>query len=188
MGWKVNLWARLFDGEKAYQLIEEQLTPVHEGEGHGGTYLNLLDAHPPFQIDGNFGCTSGIAEMLVQSHDGVIHLLPALPQQWSSGKVTGLKTRGGFTIDLAWHDRKIVSLKIISTIGGNCRLRTAAPLEDTRLSKASAENKNVYFAVAKIKAPLVSAISPVASLSLPFVHEYDLPTEKSKIYSFIFSN
>jgi alpha-L-fucosidase 2 len=187
MGWKVNLWARLFDGERAYQLIEEQLTPVHEGEGHGGTYLNLLDAHPPFQIDGNFGCTSGIAEMLVQSHDGVIHLLPALPQQWSSGQVTGLKARGGFTIDLEWHNRKVTALKIISTIGGNCRLRTAAPLNDIRLTNSIGVNKNVFFEVSKIKTPIISSAAMLASTSLPMVYEYDLLTEINKTYYFTFS-
>lgn len=147
MGWKVNLWARLLDGDHAYKLITDQLTPSLQpgGRQRGGTYPNLFDAHPPFQIDGNFGCTAGIAEMLLQSHDGAIHLLPALPQAWKSGTVRGLRARGGFEVDVTWENGAVNSAIIKSSLGGICRIRSYVPLTGKGLKKAHGWNPNPYF-------------------------------------------
>lgn len=134
MGWKVCLWARMLDGDHALSIIRNQLRLVSPditmSDPNGGTYANMFDAHAPFQIDGNFGCCAGIAEMLLQSHAGFIHLLPALPAKWAKGSVTGLRARGGFEItDLSWADGNVDKVTILSTIGGNLRIRSNSPLK-----------------------------------------------------------
>jgi alpha-L-fucosidase 2 len=132
MGWKTNLWARLLDGDHALKIIKNLFTPIAFSEvrmGGGGLYKNMLDAHPPFQIDGNFGVTAGIAEMLLQSHSGFIHVLPALPAEWSEGEVKGLRTRGACTIDLKWSDGKLVQMIVKADKAGPIHIKSEWPLD-----------------------------------------------------------
>ncbi len=185
MAWKINLWARFLDGNHAYKLLTDQIAAVSGKRESGGTYPNLFDAHPPFQIDGNFGCTSGIAEMLLQSYDGFIYALPALPDAWQKGSVKGLVARGGFKIDIEWNDHKITRLVVRSALGGNCRIRLNQPVASNQLKKAIGTNPNQFFAVVDVKAPIIKPNDKDLSVKLPQTWLYDVQTEKGKTYTLI---
>jgi alpha-L-fucosidase 2 len=190
MGWKVNFWARMQDGNHAYKLLTEQLRlrssqPGGVSEG-GGTYPNLLDAHPPFQIDGNFGCTAGLAELFVQSYDGTLDLLPALPDAWPTGEVTGLVARGGYVVDLAWDKGKITRVRITSRLGGNCRVRVhsaVAAASGLKLQEAQGDNPNPFYQTLPVKSPLVSTKTTPKQPTLAASFVYDFPTEAGQTYS-----
>ncbi|RZK59715.1 MAG: glycoside hydrolase family 95 protein [Pedobacter sp.] len=183
MAWKINLWARLLDGNHAYKLITDQIKPV--AQQSGGTYPNFFDAHPPFQIDGNFGCTAGISEMLMQSHDGAVYLLPALPDAWPKGSVQGLVARGGFKIDLAWEDKKITKLVIHSSLGGKCRLRLNQAVVHKLLKAAKGKNPNKFNQLAEIKEPLIGSTDKELKVNIPTTWQYDFMTTPGKSYVII---
>lgn len=185
MGWKVCLWARLLDGDHAYKLITDQLTLVRNEKKKGGTYPNLFDAHPPFQIDGNFGCAAGIVEMLMQSHDGSIYLLPALPSLWKEGEVKGIIARGGFELDLSWKNGKVNRLVIKSRRGGNCRLRSFTPLTGKGIRTAKGENPNELYEVPAVGKPMINEKARLNKVELKRTYLYDLPTEAGKEYIII---
>ena len=159
--WKLNFWARLHDGNRSHKLLRSAMKLTVPGSHVGGVYTNLFDAHPPFQIDGNFGCTAGIAEMLMQSQGGYIELLPALPDAWKDGSFKGMKARGNFEVDAAWTDGKITAVEILSNSGAECVIKYPNA-KDLKVSGAKVKvlaDDQISFATVKGKTYIIKNVS-----------------------------
>jgi alpha-L-fucosidase 2 len=190
MAWKMNWWARLEDGDHAFNILKSGLTyigPKKKSAGGGGTYPNLFDACPPFQIDGNFGGTAGITEMLLQSYDELITLLPALPSGWPNGVIDGIKARGGFVVKMEWNNGVLTTARIHSELGGNCRIRTKTPVKVIEVSGKPAQgiNLNPFYQLNPAAKFEKNNKDPLQEILLAKDYILDFETRKGKSYTLV---
>jgi alpha-L-fucosidase 2 len=192
MAWKINWWARLQDGNHAYKILSDAFTYIdptvqRDAMSGGGTYANLFDAHPPFQIDGNFGATAGITEMLLQSHNGELALLPALPDAWKNGSISGIKARGNFTVAINWNNGKLTKATIYSALGGKCRISALQPVKVVEVSSKPAAGNNSNELNTSYGQPPYEKNQQAKLTDLPIPQRYtiDFVTERGKTYTIV---
>jgi alpha-L-fucosidase 2 len=192
MAWKINWWARLLDGNHAYKILSDAFTyidptVVRDAMSGGGTYPNLFDAHPPFQIDGNFGATAGMTEMLLQSHNGELALLPALPDAWKNGAISGIKARGNFTVAIDWKEGKLSKARVVAVLGGTCRISAPQPIKIIEVSSKKATGGNDNKLNTSYGQPPYEKVQQAKATELKTPERYTIEfvAEKGKSYTIV---